>query len=116
MPRALAIGAVSVGFTLEHYDPSASLETNLRALLFVFAMSCALGALLEASRNLYAVIACHGVLNLCLARVLPLPVGLEGTPILPASLAGTIFMFGVFAAVVIEHQLTRRSARSKTLR
>ncbi len=105
--RLSAILAVSTGFSLEHYDPAATLENNLHALLFVFVISAALGALLEVAHNLYVVVASHAVINLCLAGLLPLPATENGEALLRPAIAGTVFMILVFTLVALRH--ARRS-------
>jgi membrane protease YdiL (CAAX protease family) len=102
--RLTAIVAISAGFTLEHYDPSADLRHNLGALSFVFAMSVMLGLLLETSRNLYLVMIAHIALNLVLANLLPTFVDATGRPVLPGAISGAIFIFVIFAGVVVSHR------------
>lgn len=104
LPRLLAIGGISVGFSLEHYNPASSPAENLGPLLFVFTMSCALGALLEVSRNLYLVIAAHAVLNLCLFGLLPLPISGSGVLLLKPALVGAIFMLFIYTSVALRHR------------
>ncbi len=104
LPRLLAIVSISVGFSLEHIDPSLPLEQNLRALFFVFVVSSALGALLEASTNLYLVMLAHAAFNLGTAGLIPLPVDAEGAALLPPALFGGLVMIGLFVAVTLRHR------------
>jgi membrane protease YdiL (CAAX protease family) len=102
--RLLAIGSVSLGFTLEHVDPAASLFAQRGELLWVFAISAVFGLLLEVSRNLYLVALTHTIVNLLLAWVLPLPVAESGGPLVPPAAPAVLFMMLLFVGVAIAHR------------
>jgi len=104
LARLTAIGAISASFTLEHVDPALSVQGNLRPLLFVFAMSAALGLLLEVSRNLYLVMLTHTALNLVLGHLLPTFIDVTGRPVLSSTASGAVFVFVVFTGIVISHR------------
>jgi membrane protease YdiL (CAAX protease family) len=104
VPRLAAIGLVSLAFTLEHLGPQSFTRSGLRELIFVFGISCALGALLAASRNLYLVAGAHVLINLIVARLLPLPVDAEGEPLLPANVLAVLVLIVAFVGVAILHR------------
>ena len=103
LPRLLAIAAVSSGFALEHYDPSLGPGTNLRTLLYVFAMSSVFGAMLEVARNLYLPMAAHAVVNLLVSGVWPIPLAGDGTALVTPNFAATCWLVLVFGVIVIGH-------------
>ena len=103
LPRLLAIAAVSSGFALEHYDPSLSPGTNLRTLLYVFAMSTVFGTMLEVARNLYLPMAAHVVVNLLVSGVWPIPLAGDGAALVTPNFAATCWLVLVFGAIVIGH-------------
>jgi membrane protease YdiL (CAAX protease family) len=107
-PRLAAIGLVSLAFTFEHLGGG---DAELRQLAFVFGVSCALGALLAASRNLYLVAGAHALINLIVAQLLPLPVDADGEPLLPANVLAVLMLIVAFAGVAILH---RRSETTQT--
>ncbi len=106
-PRLLGIAVVSIGFTLEHLDGSVAAGTELRQLLFVFAMSCAFGVLLEVSRNLYLPAAGHVVMNLLLVGALPVPRTADGIAYVAPATAGALFVTLLLVGVVVAHHRHR---------
>lgn len=103
--RLGAIGVVSLGFAIEHVNPAVGAVPMAREIAFVFGVSCALGALLAASRNLYLVAGVHVLVNLVVARLVPLPVDLEGEPLLPANVLAVLVLIVAFVGVTIDHRL-----------
>ncbi len=104
LARVVAVGTVSLGFTIEHVDPSQPLARQASLLLWVFAMSCVFGVLLESSRNLWLVMAAHATVNLMVGGLLPVPVTAEGTLAVPPGVPATIFVMLLFVGIVVLHR------------
>ncbi|RMG47299.1 MAG: CPBP family intramembrane metalloprotease [Acidobacteria bacterium] len=102
--RTIAIGAVSVGFAVEHIDPSADLRGAVPSLLFVLVFGALLGVLLETSRNLYLVMLVHTVVNWAVAGILPAPADQAGGPLLPPVPFVLLLVTFVFGGVVASHR------------
>lgn len=107
LPRIIGIVIVSLGFAVEHLDPSADLRQGASALLFVFLISCMLGALLESSRNLYLAMIAHAGVNLCVAELVPMPRDVEGAVLLPGSVVALLLLIALFTAVTLRHRVNR---------
>lgn len=103
-PRLAGIAVVSVAFALEHFNPALPLGLAVRRVMFVVAMSVALGTLLEVSRNLYLAMAAHVALNLLVIGAIPLPAAADGLPLLPPDVAGLFFIVTLFFGVVFAHR------------
>ena len=104
LARVIAIGTVSLGFTIEHIDPAQPLARQASLLLWVLAMSCVFGVLLESSRNLFLAMGAHAMVNLLVGGLLPVPVTAEGTLAVPAGVPATIFVMLLFVGIVVMHR------------
>ncbi len=100
----IAISTVSLGFTIEHWDPSVPFAAARSELIWVFAISSILGLMLETSRNLYLTMLAHTQLNLIVAGLLPQPLSLEGAPLLQPVVPATVFLMLLFVGIVIAHR------------
>jgi membrane protease YdiL (CAAX protease family) len=100
----IAVVVVSTGFALEHVDPGLALGEQLGSLVWVFSMSVLLGVLLEASRNLYLVIAAHALVNLVLAGVVPMPLSPEGRLLIDPEAPALLALVFMFVGLVVSHR------------
>lgn len=97
--RLVAVGVVSLAFTLEHLA-----GTPPRALVYVFLVSCLLGLLMEVARNLPVVMAAHALLNLFAIGALPLPVAPSGLPLVQPNVVGLVLLVLLFGGVAVSHR------------
>lgn len=104
LSRLGAIALVSVGFTIEHFDPASADQTILRQIVFVFGVSCALGTLLAASRNLYLVAGAHVAVNLAVGHLIPLPADRRGQPLIDGDVVAVLVLIGCFVGVTLAHR------------
>ncbi len=103
--QVVAIVAVSAGFTLEHFVAEGTFGEMARASLWIFAMSCALGALLAVSRNLWLVMATHAGVNLLLALLVPMPVTADFVPVVPPEVAVMWLLVLIFSGVALAYRM-----------
>jgi membrane protease YdiL (CAAX protease family) len=106
--RPAAILAVSFGFTLEHFSAEGTFDDMFRSSLWVFAMSCALGVMLEVSRNLWLVMATHAGINLLLGFLVPMPVSLDFVPIVPPGVAVMWLLVLLFSGIALAYRMRSR--------
>lgn len=104
LAAGIAVVVVSTGFTLEHVDPGLAFGEQIGSLVWVFSMSVLLGVLLEASRNLYLVIAAHALVNLVLAGVVPMPLSPEGQLLIDPEAPALLALVFMFVGLVVSHR------------
>jgi len=102
--QVAAIAVVSAGFALEHFDSTIAPRIALGEALWVFAMSCALGAILETSRNLYLAILAHVSINLLLGLLIPLPMTEQLSPFPPPDIAVMWLFVLLFCGIAAWHR------------
>ncbi len=108
--QIVAILGVSAGFTLEHFVAEGTFADMARSSLWVFAMSCALGVLLEVSRNLWLVMATHAGINLLLGLLVPMPVTEEFAPVIPPEVAVMWLLVLIFSGVALAYRMRSHPA------